>query len=136
MSDKTATKKTTKRAPRSRSQASAAKEKESGHGTSVPVLVPEVHVRHLHVPQVGHVPHVHLPVPDAVRRRVPDPAGNRLIWYGGLAGLAAFGIIGWPVAGVVAAGTYVAEHRARAAMQEASPEHDGGEQKATSTAKA
>jgi hypothetical protein len=88
----------------------------------LPVLVPEMHVRHIPMPRIemAHVPvpHVHLPVPDAVRSRLPEPTTNRLVWYGGLAGLAAFGVIGWPVAGVVAAGTYVAEHRAKAAMHE------------------
>ena len=86
-------------------------------GPSVPVLVPSVRVRHLPVPRmgVGHVavPKVSLPIPDQVRNRFPDPVDNRLLWYGGLAGLAAVGVIGWPVAGVVAAGAYVAEHRAR-----------------------
>lgn len=84
---------------------------------SLPVLVPAVHVRHVPVPRigVGHVPvpKVSLPLPDQVRSRLPDPVDNRLLWWGGLAGLAAVGVIGWPVAGVVAAGTYVAEQRAR-----------------------
>ena len=91
-------------------------------GPSVPVPVPEVHMRHVHLPRVEVVsvpmPSVH--VPDQIRRMVPNPVNNRLLWYGGLAGLAAFGVIGWPVAGVVAAGTYVAEHRAKAAVH-----HDG-----------
>lgn len=94
-------------------------------GPSVPVLVPEIHVRHVHLPQVdvSHVPVPSVHVPDQVRRMVPDPANNRLLWYGGLAGLAAFGVIGWPVAGVVAAATYVAEHRAKVALHE---REDGG----------
>ena len=90
---------------------------QKSRGPSVPVLVPEVHVRHLPVPRVGvghvPVPKMSLPIPDQVRQHLPDPVDNRVLWYGGLAGLAAVGVIGWPVAGVVAAGTYVAEHRAR-----------------------
>ena len=88
-------------------------------GPSVPVLVPGVHVRHVPVPRlgVGHVavPKVSVPIPEQLRH-VPNPADNKLLWYGGLAGLAAVGVIGWPVAGVVAAGSYVAEHRARSAI--------------------
>jgi hypothetical protein len=101
---------------------STAETKETGGTRSLPVLVPAVHVRHIPVPSIAMahvpVPHIHVPVPDAVRDRLPEPTTNRLVWYGGLAGLAAFGVIGWPVAGVVAAGTYVAEHRAKAAMHE------------------
>lgn len=136
MSDATATKQTAKRTTRSRPQSKAQPKKEAG-GPSVPVLVPEFHVRHVALPQVrvGHVPvprvhvpapHLHLPLPEAVRSRVPDPAANRVLWYGGLAGLAAFGVIGWPVAGVVAAGTYVAEHRAMAALHAADTKAKGG----------
>jgi hypothetical protein len=94
----------------------------------VPVLVPVVHVRRVPLPNVGvrhvpvphvSVPHVPVPhVPEAVRSRIPEPTTNRVLWLGGLAGLAAFGVIDWPVAGVVAAGTYVATRRAKAAMEE------------------
>jgi hypothetical protein len=56
-----------------------------------------------------------MPVPDTVRDRVPNMTGNRALWLGGLAVLAATEVISWPVAGVVAAGTYVAERRAKAA---------------------
>jgi hypothetical protein len=42
---------------------------------------------------------------------VPDP--KRLLWWGGLAALAALEVIEWPVAVVVAAGSYVAERMAR-----------------------
>jgi hypothetical protein len=88
------------------------------HARSLPVLVPEVHVRRLPLPAIGvrHVPVPH--VPDAVRSRLPEPTTNRVVWYGGLAGLAALGVIDWPVAGVVAAGTYVATRRAKSAMEE------------------
>ena len=83
---------------------------------SMPVLVPEMHVRHI---PVG-VPSVHMPMPGSVRDRLPDVATNRVLWWGGLAVLAATEVVSWPVAGVVAAGVYVAERRAKAAMTERS----------------
>ncbi len=97
---------------------------------SVPVLVPEMHlrripvqVRHLPVPVVGSA---HLPqVPGAMRARLPEIPRNRLLWWGGLAGLAAFGVIVWPVAGVVAPGTYIATRGAKeAAHEEVAAEHE------------
>lgn len=99
-------------------------EQEHEHGVrSVPVLVPEVHVRHVPVA----VPSMHVPMPGPVRDRLPDVTTNRVLWWGGLAVLAATEVVSWPVAGVVAAGTYVAERRAKAAMAQRSEhsEHNG-----------
>jgi hypothetical protein len=52
--------------------------------------------------------------------RLPVPAGfaggidpQRLLWWGGLAAVAAVGIVEWPVALVVGAGSYVAERLVR-----------------------
>lgn len=132
-------KQTRSRTTRTTTGQTRAKKAES-HGPSVPVLVPEVHVRHIPVPRlgVGHVPvpKVYVPGTDTVRRHLPDPAGNRVLWYGGLAGLAAVGVIGWPVAGVVAAGTYVAEHRARAAAHEGNGSSSSQSGAATKTTRA
>lgn len=132
-------KQTRSRTTRTTTSQTRAKKAES-HGPSVPVLVPEVHVRHIPVPRlgVGHVPvpKVYVPGTDTVRRHLPDPAGNRVLWYGGLAGLAAVGVIGWPVAGVVAAGTYVAEHRARAAAHEGNGSSHSGTGAAAKTTRA
>ena len=89
-------------------------------GRSVPVLVPEMHVRHVPV----QVPSVHVPMPGAMRDRLPDVTTNRVLWWGGLAVLAATEVISWPVAGVVAAGTYVAERRAKAAVHEHSADEE------------
>ena len=93
-----------------------------GQGPSLPVLVPALHMRHVPLPRlgVGHVPvpRVYLPASEEIRRRLPDRNTNRWLWYGGLAGLAALGVIEWPIAGVVAAGTYIAEHRAEHAIAE------------------
>ena len=92
-------------------------EQEHEHASrSVPVLVPEMHVRHVPV----MVPSVHVPMPGPVRDRLPDVTTNRVLWWGGLAALAVTEVISWPVAGVVAAGTYVAERRAKAAMAQRS----------------
>ena len=93
----------------------------AGSGRSIPVLVPEMHVRHLPLQVPGvHVPSVHVPGP--VRDRLPEVTTNRALWWGGLALLAVTEVISWPVAGVVAAGTYVAERRAKAALQGPSPD--------------
>jgi hypothetical protein len=49
-----------------------------------------------------------------VRLPWPPPApSSQVLWWGGLAGVAVLGVIEWPVAAAVAAGTWVAEHRAR-----------------------
>jgi hypothetical protein len=47
-----------------------------------------------------------VPIP---RVRIP---GN-VLWWGGLAAVAALGIVDWPVAALVGAGTWVAERRSR-----------------------
>ena len=47
---------------------------------------------------------------------VPIPrvriSGN-VLWWGGLAAVAALGIVDWPVAALVGAGTYVAQKHSR-----------------------
>jgi hypothetical protein len=47
------------------------------------------------------------------RMRVP---GN-VIWWGGLAAAAALGVVEWPVAALVGAGTWIAERHARQSDQ-------------------
>jgi len=47
-----------------------------------------------------------VPIP---RLRIP---GN-VLWWGGLAAVAALGIVDWPVAALVGAGTWVAERHSR-----------------------
>jgi hypothetical protein len=39
---------------------------------------------------------------------------GQVLWLGGLAVVAAFGVIDWPVAGAIAVGAYVAEQRSKA----------------------
>jgi hypothetical protein len=67
------------------------------------------------VPRVPSVPRPRLP--RVGRREVAEAAGavtallpppSRLLFYAGVGALAAFEVIEWPVAAVVAAGTYVA----------------------------
>jgi hypothetical protein len=63
----------------------------------------------LHLPDV-HVPHVlvvRLPL------RVPTGTAGRVLWWGGLAAVAAAGVVDWPVAALVAAGSWVAEQSAK-----------------------
>jgi hypothetical protein len=88
-------------------------------GRSMPLLVPEMHVRQVPVP----VPNVRLPMPESVRDRLPEVTPGRMLWWGGLVALAATDLISWPVAGVVAVGVYVAERSSRAAT----PAHPGDE---------
>lgn len=140
MSDTSTVTRKAPRRPRPAARLDKAGQKETpAPGHSLPVLVPEVHVRHVPLPRIDvthvPVPHMRLPVSDAVRSRLPEPSTNRLLWFGGLAGLAALGVIEWPVAGVVAAGTYVAERRAKAARHD-EPVSAGRRRPARATAQA
>ncbi|ATY13421.1 hypothetical protein CU254_25535 [Amycolatopsis sp. AA4] len=45
--------------------------------------------------------------------KVPGDLPKRALWWGGLAALAAVGVLEWPVAVVVGAGSYVAEKLSR-----------------------
>lgn len=51
-----------------------------------------------------------------LRLRMPGGVPGNVIWWGGLAALAACGVVDWPVAAVVAAGTWVAGQQARQAQ--------------------
>lgn len=67
----------------------------------------------LAMPQVS-MPRI--PLLERVPRPPLPPASSlpgRLIWVGGLGAVAALGVIEWPVAAAVAAGTWVAEQRAK-----------------------
>lgn len=44
---------------------------------------------------------------------MPQGTAGRVVWWGGLATVAAFGIVDWPVAALVGAGVWVAEQRSR-----------------------
>ena len=91
--------------------------------SGVPVLVPSighipvptVHVARVHMPHVPSAPQVH--VPTVVSQSTRGRRGM-LLWWGGLAGGAAIGVLEWPVAAAVAIGTLVAE---RAVTRNAAP---------------
>jgi hypothetical protein len=52
-------------------------------------------------------------LPDIINGINPQ----RLLWLGGLASVAAIGIIEWPVALAIGTGSYIAEHLARQDIQ-------------------
>lgn len=45
--------------------------------------------------------------------RMPQGRAGQVLWWGGLATVAAFGMVDWPVAALVGIGTWVAEQQAR-----------------------
>jgi len=53
------------------------------------------------------LPGVHPP-----RVRMPAGTAANVLWWGGLAAVAAFGVVDWPVVALVAAGSWVAEQHA------------------------
>jgi len=67
----------------------------------------------------------HLPGVPAVHLGMPTGTAGRVLWWGGLAAVAAAGIVDWPVAALVGAGSWVAEQYAKAAR-----EPDGAQRKA------
>jgi hypothetical protein len=61
-----------------------------------------------------HLPGMHVP---GVHDVMPGGTAGRVLWWGGLAALAAFGVVDWPVAVLVGAGSWVAEQYAKAAQR-------------------
>ena len=49
---------------------------------------------------------------------MPSGTAGNVIWWGGLAAVAALGVVDWPVAAIVAAGTWVAEQQSRQAAEQ------------------
>lgn len=92
------------KAPAEETAAAAEKAPEEHGGITIPV----VHTR-LRTPSVG-LPAIGLPSLNSVPGRV--------LWLGGLGAFAALGAIDWPVAVAVAAGTWVAEQRAKERLRE------------------
>ena len=98
----------------------------TGRHLRAPVVLPALHVHmvDLTAPHLPHVPQPHLP--DRLRPHVdPRSVRGRALWLGGLGGLAVVGVLDWPVAAAVAAGTWVAERRARAYLKDRQPAADG-----------
>lgn len=69
----------------------------------------------VHLPAVA-VPHVPLP-----HMSMPKGTAGRVLWWGGLAAVAAFGVVDWPVAALVGAGSWVAEQYAKQAREARRP---------------
>jgi hypothetical protein len=61
-----------------------------------------------------HMPGLPLP---GIPIGMPTGLPGRVLWWGGLAALAAFEVVDWPVAVLVGAGSWVAEQNAKAAAQ-------------------
>lgn len=70
----------------------------------------------LRIPTIP-VPHVRLLEVHLPTVTMPGGTAGRVVWWGGLATVAAFGVVDWPVAALVAAGTWVAEQQARQAAR-------------------
>jgi hypothetical protein len=73
-------------------------EKERG-GVTLPVVHTRVPTPSIGLPNVNSVP-------------------GRVLWFGGLGTLAVVGALDWPVAVAIAAGTWVAEQRARERLRQ------------------
>lgn len=82
----------------------------------IQLRAPEMHMPHVGMPHisgrdVGHAV-------DMARTFLPPP--ERIMYYGGLGALAALGILEWPVAAAIGAGTMIAQ-RAKSREQRWSP---------------
>lgn len=82
----------------------------------IQLRAPEMHMPHVGMPHisgrdVGHAM-------DVARTFLPPP--ERIMYYGGLGALAALGILEWPVAAAIGAGTMIAQ-RAKSREQRWSP---------------
>lgn len=56
---------------------------------------------------------------------MPKGTAGRVLWWGGLAAVAAFGVVDWPVAVLVGAGSWVAEQYAKQAQEARQPRKAG-----------
>ena len=54
-----------------------------------------------------------MPSLSVPRIRLPAGRAGTVLWWGGLATVAALGVVDWPVAALIGAGTWVAEQQAR-----------------------
>ncbi|MCG5214037.1 hypothetical protein [Streptosporangium sp. KLBMP 9127] len=78
---------------------------------SIQVRPPSVKPPHVPLPRLPHVPGVSRRelghAMDVARTFLPPP--ERIAYYGGLGALAAFGVLDWPVAAAIGAGTVIAQ---------------------------
>ncbi|MFI7635057.1 hypothetical protein [Nonomuraea sp. NPDC049400] len=84
---------------------------------SIQVRQPDVRMPHIGMPHI-EMPHMEMPrvsrqelghYVDIARTFLPAP--ERMAYYGALGALAAFGVLEWPVAAAIGAGTIVAQRR-------------------------
>ncbi|WP_433435002.1 hypothetical protein [Nonomuraea sp. CA-141351] len=84
---------------------------------SIQVRQPDVRLPHIEMPHIG-MPHMEMPglskqelghYVDVARTFLPSP--DRMAYYGALGALAAFGVLEWPVAAAIGAGTIIAQRR-------------------------
>jgi hypothetical protein len=59
-----------------------------------------------------------MPLPGVRMPGMPTGLPGRVLWWGGLAALAAFEVVDWPVAVLVGAGEWVAEQYSKAGAQD------------------
>lgn len=73
------------------------------------------------------IPVLHTTVRPPVSISLPswNSTSGRVLWLGGLGAFAAFGAIDWPVAVAIAAGTWVAEQRAKERLREEEARKEG-----------
>jgi hypothetical protein len=83
---------------------SATEQTGSGHARTATVRLPFVTAQ-FHAPQVDMGSMVR-----GVRSSLPTP--RRALYYGGLAALAAFSVIDWPIAAAIGVGTEIARREA------------------------
>jgi hypothetical protein len=82
----------------------------------VQVRPPDMHLPHVELPHLSRRDMGH--AVDIARTFLPPP--ERIMYYGGLGALAAFGLLEWPVAAAIGAGTMIAQ-RTRSRDQRWSP---------------
>jgi hypothetical protein len=96
--------------PKVRTEPASAQHKPPASVTlNLPLVSMQVRAPRLHVPQVRLDEAAH--VVDTAHSLLPPP--ERVIYYGGLGALVAFGVIEWPVAAAIGAGTVIAQRAAR-----------------------
>jgi hypothetical protein len=83
---------------------------------SIQVRPPDLHLPHVGLPRVNRRDVGH--AADVARTFLPPP--ERIVYYGGLGALAAVGLIEWPVAAAIGAGTMIVQ-RSRARQDRWSP---------------
>lgn len=99
-----------RRSPSASSRESERRAEKGGSGLNVPVIMPRLSIRHLHIPTFGLGEMGGGAVAAAGRSMSGRmPSRERLGYYAGLGALAAIGVIEWPVAAAIGVGVAVAK---------------------------